>query len=139
MTVPDPSTITVFQGSTFDEVVVYDRPPELPDDLTGYSVWAEIRKYAGGPLLARFSAVLDTTSKQLRLVLSPTQTAALATGAVYDVLFVGAKTITVKHGTLRLIPRVSQAPSPSARRRYGQLRYDHVTYRDLKSLKAGLI
>lgn len=113
----EPYDLTVWQGKSWsldlavhETVLNANGSPTIgePISLDGYTARGQIRSYAGGPLLAEFSATIDGPAGGVMLSLSPSQTRRVTGRAVYDVELVsGSNVIGILRGEVTPIVGVT--------------------------------
>jgi hypothetical protein len=107
----------------------------VPEVEAGDTATAQMRAWAGGPLLATFAVGVNAADKQVRLRLSSSMSTQIKRSGVYDVQLLGTSGIrTVKYGpailraqttTLNVVPYLS----------YGE--YSSLDYGDYAVLSYG--
>lgn len=97
---PEALNLTIYQAATFEVELIYSTGnPAVPVDLTGYT--ADMKVKNGGNLLVELSTsngriTLGTTDGTITLLLSATETAALAPGSgEYDLLLTSGSGVVV--------------------------------------------
>lgn len=119
------------QGDTFS--TTFAAPGITEQD----QVVAELRRWEGnGPLQATFDYLIDEVSETVTISLDAETTAELVRSGYYDVKVVnGLSTSGVARGFAKFRPAVSRLPASLRHVRWGQLRFAHVTWRQLRRKK----
>ena len=107
------SNLTVDQGATYNAQVTISDDSGNTQNLTGYSVAGQVRKTYDSSTYTAFTATIsNATGGTITLLLSSTQTNALAAGRyVYDVeITSGGGVVTrVLEGQVEVTPGVTRA------------------------------
>lgn len=110
--------ITIEQGAAFDAVFTYEDTTGNPVPLAGWSAKMQIRRFAGGTVLAELSTadgriILGASDGTVRVHLPASATAAITIPGVWDLDLVppsGADdTVRLLGGRMRLRPAVTSA------------------------------
>lgn len=119
--------LSIAMGATFE----HDFP--FVGLSTGDYANAQIRRYAGGPLIASFTTRVLPSVDLVRVSLTAAQTAVLSSGGIYDCdVVTGYGTFRVSEGRVALRPHVSTGTSPTqSPTKWGRLKYTDVTWGEL--------
>lgn len=114
---PAQLNLSIYTGATFGpvELIAKDKNGAIVD-LTGWSVWAEVRESPSDTLVVDLApTIVDATAGKIHLTLTDEQTAVLSTGTYqWDLLMenpTGERLGPYIAGTVHINPRITQ-PSP---------------------------
>jgi hypothetical protein len=104
--------ITLDQGATFQSIIYFTDVANNPMDLTGFTAYAQMKKWYTSVTSKNFTCSINTTAGSLTLSMAPTLTANITSGRyVYDVMMVdGSNNVTrAVEGQVFVTPGVSNA------------------------------
>jgi len=105
------NNLEINQGADYTRTATVLNAANVPINLTGYSVSAQIRKNSTSSTYVAFStAVTDVVNGKISISLTHTQTAAMAAGKYeYDIFIIGTTAqYKVTDGIITLIPRITR-------------------------------